>query len=288
MSDKISTTALAKSRDLDAKQLFAELKFAGYINRGDEGWILTEIGAKFGGEYVDHPKFGQFIVWPENLLIDSTSTSGKTLSATQIGQRFSLHGKKINQLLQELGWITKTEEGWHVSESGLTVGGYQREDKESGNQFVVWHDSIVRNKRLRQSVVEFSGQDAEAHATDKSLSSFRQKFEAKHRSLDGHYVRSKGELVIDNWLYMNGIVHAYDRQLPIEQDVLSDFYLPTGKVYLQYWGTDAGTVSDKEREAIKAVYEQHNFPLIEVFPEQIEQLDDVLPAKLKEFGIKAY
>lgn len=288
MSDKISTTALAKSRELDAKQLFAELKFAGYINRGNEGWLLTEIGAKFGGEYVDHPKFGQFIVWPENLLIDSTSTSGKTLSATQIGQRFSLHGKKINQLLQELGWITKTEEGWNVSESGLTVGGYQREDKESGNQFVVWHDSIVRNKRLRQSVVEFSGQDAEAHATDKSLSSFRQKFEAKHRSLDGHYVRSKGELVIDNWLYMNGIVHAYDRQLPIEQDVLSDFYLPTGKVYLQYWGTDAGTVSDKEREAIKAVYEQHNFPLIEVFPEQIEQLDDVLPAKLKEFGIKAY
>jgi hypothetical protein len=288
MSDKISTTALAKSRELDAKQLFAELKFAGYINRGDEGWILTEIGAKFGGEYVDHPKFGQFIVWPENLLIDSTATSGKTLSATQIGQRFSLHGKKINQLLQELGWITKTEDGWHVSESGLTVGGYQREDKESGNQFVVWHDSIVRNKRLRQSVVEFSGQDAEAHATDKSLSSFRQKFEAKHRSLDGHYVRSKGELVIDNWLYMNGIVHAYDRQLPIEQDVLSDFYLPTGKVYLQYWGTDAGTISDKEREAIKAVYEKHGFPLIEVFPEQIEQLDDVLPAKLKEFGIKAY
>ncbi|WP_159650774.1 glycerol kinase [Vibrio atypicus] len=288
MSDKISTTALAKSRELDAKQLFTELKFAGYINRGDEGWILTEIGAKFGGEYVDHPKFGQFIVWPENLLIDSTATSGKTLSATQIGQRFSLHGKKINQLLQELGWITKTEDGWHVSESGLTVGGYQREDKESSNQFVVWHDSIVRNKRLRQSVVEFSGQDAEAHATDKSLSSFRQKFEAKHRSLDGHYVRSKGELVIDNWLYMNGIVHAYDRQLPIEQDVLSDFYLPTGKVYLQYWGTDAVTISDKEREAIKAVYEQHNFPLIEVFPEQIEQLDDVLPAKLKEFGIKAY
>jgi len=288
MSDKISTTALAKSRELDAKQLFAELKFAGYINRGDEGWVLTEIGAKFGGEYVDHPKFGQFIVWPENLLIDSTATSGKTLSATQIGQRFSLHGKKINQLLQELGWITKTEDGWHVSESGLTVGGYQREDKESGNQFVVWHDSIVRNKRLRQSVVEFSGQDAEAHATDKSLSSFRQKFEAKHRSLDGHYVRSKGELVIDNWLYMNGIVHAYDRQLPIEQDVLSDFYLPTGKVYLQYWGTDAGTISDKEREAIKAVYEKHGFPLIEVFPEQIEQLDDVLPAKLKEFGIKAY
>ncbi|KOO13895.1 glycerol kinase [Vibrio xuii] len=288
MSDKISTTALAKLRSLEAKELFNELKTAGYINRGEEGWVLTELGNKFGGEYVNHTKFGQFIVWPENLLIDSDATSGKTLSATQIGQRFSLNAKKINQLLQELGWIEKTEDGWHVTASGLTVGGYQREDKESGQKFAVWHDSIVRNKRLRQSVVEFSGQDAEAHATDKSISSFRQKFEAKHRTLDGHYVRSKGELIIDNWLYMNGIVHAYDRQLPIEQDVLSDFYLPSGKVYLQYWGSDTGEVSETERQAIRQVYEQHNFALIEILPEEVSQLDDVLPARLKAFGIKAY
>ncbi|EEX94630.1 hypothetical protein VIOR3934_20681 [Vibrio orientalis CIP 102891 = ATCC 33934] len=288
MSDKISTTALAKLRSLEAKELFNELKTAGYINRSEDGWVLTELGSKFGGEYVNHTKFGQFIVWPENLLIDSDATSGKTLSATQIGQRFSLNAKKINQLLQELGWIEKAEDGWHITASGLTVGGYQREDKESGQKFAVWHDSIVRNKRLRQSVVEFSGQDAEAHATDKSISSFRQKFEAKHRTLDGHYVRSKGELIIDNWLYMNGVVHAYDRQLPIEQDVLSDFYLPSGKVYLQYWGSDTGEVSEAERQSIRQVYEQHNFALIEVMPEEVSQLDDVLPARLKAFGIKAY
>jgi len=288
MSDKISTTALAKLRSLEAKELFNELKTVGYINRGEDGWVLTELGSKFGGEYVNHTKFGQFIVWPENLLIDTDATSGKTLSATQIGQRFSLNAKKINQLLQELGWIEKTEDGWHVTASGLTVGGYQREDKESGQKFAVWHDSIVRNKRLRQSVVEFSGQDAEAHATDKSISSFRQKFEAKHRTLDGHYVRSKGELIIDNWLYMNGIIHAYDRQLPIEQNVLSDFYLPSGKVYLQYWGNGTGEVSETERQAIRQIYEQHNFALIEVLPEEVSQLDDVLPARLKTFGIKAY
>lgn len=288
MSDKISTTALAKLREIDAKQLFQELKTAGYINRSDDAWVLTETGRKFGGEYANHPKFGQFIVWPENLLIDSDTTSGKTLSATQIGQRFSLSAKKINQLLQELGWISKGESGWSVTESGLTVGGYQREDKESEQKFVVWHDLIVRNKRLRQSVVEFSGQDAEAHATDKSLSSFRQKFEAKHRTLDGHYVRSKAELIIDNWLYMNGVVHAYDRQLPIESDVLGDFYLPSGKVYLQYWGNDSGAMSEREQQAIRNVYEAHNFSLIEVFPDEIEKLDDVLPSKLKQFGIKAY
>ncbi len=288
MSDKISTTALAKLRSIEPKQLFAELKTAGYINQAEESWVLTELGAKFGGEYVEHAKFGKFIVWPENLLIDSSATSGKTLSATQIGERFDLNARKINQLLQELGWINRSKNGWQVSNSGLTVCGYQREDKESGQQFVVWHDSIVRNKRLKQSVLEFSGHDAEVHATDKSLSSFRQKFEAKHRTLDGHYVRSKGELIIDNWLYMNGIVHAYDRQLPIEQDVLSDFYLPQGKVYLQFWGRDNGTISDKQREQIRSIYQAHQFELIEVFPEEIDQLDNVLPSKLREYGIKAY
>tara|TARA_Y100001956_G_scaffold82520_1_gene103760 strand:- start:14350 stop:15216 length:867 start_codon:yes stop_codon:yes gene_type:complete len=288
MSDKLSTTALAKSRQQDAKELFTELKNAGYINRGDEGWVLTEIGAKFGGEYITHAKFGKFIVWPQNLLIDHAASSGNALSATQIGQRFSLPAKKINQLLQELGWLSRTEQGWQVTQSGLTVGGHQREDKETGTQFVVWHDTIIRNKRLKQSVVEFSGQDAETHATDKSLSSFRQKFEAKHRTLDGHYVRSKGELIIDNWLYMNGIVHAYDRQLPIEQDVLSDFYLPAGKVYLQYWGSDSGEIDAEQRDKIIALYQEHGFALIEVTPDDIEHLDERLPSKLREFGIKAY
>jgi hypothetical protein len=36
------------------------------------------------------------------------------------------------------------------------------------------------------------------------------------------------------------------------------------------------------------LYQQHNFALIEVFPADIDKLDDVLPAKLKAFGIKAY
>lgn len=56
MSDKISTTALAKLRSIEPKQLFAELKTAGYINRAEESWVLTELGAKFGGEYVEHAK----------------------------------------------------------------------------------------------------------------------------------------------------------------------------------------------------------------------------------------
>ncbi|MFN1581597.1 glycerol kinase [Vibrio rotiferianus] len=288
MSEKISTSALAKMRQIEAKLLFADLKRAGYIVRKDDHWILTEEGTKYGGEYVDHPKFGPFIVWPTNLHIELATSSGKTYSATQLGEKLKLNAKRMNQLLSELGWISKSDEGWSLTEAGIRAGGHLRVDKESNHTFVVWHDIVLRNKRLKQSVIEFLGQDAESHSTDKSLSNFRQKFEAKHRTLDGHYVRSKGELLIDNWLYLAGVVHAYERQLPIAQDVTSDFYLPSGKVYLQFWGSDTGEMSESEQEKIRAVYKQHSFNLIEVEASEVDRLDEVLPKRLRQFGIQAY
>jgi len=36
-------------------------------------------------------------------------------------------------------------------------------------------------------------------------------------------------MIIDNWLYMAEIVHAYERKLPIEEDVYSDFLHPHRK-----------------------------------------------------------
>lgn len=194
----------------------------------------------------------------------------------------------MNQLLNELGWIHKTEQGWQVTELGLTAGGQQKNDSGSKQQFVLWHKSIVQNKRLKQTVSEFMGKDAVSHSTDHSLSRFRQKFEAKHRTLDGHYVHSTGELVIDNWLYMNGIGHAYNRQLPIEADVVSDFYLPLGKVYLHYFANDSGAMGEDEISKIKQDYSAHGLSLIEVYRSDIDRLDEVLPSKLRKYGIKAY
>jgi len=288
MSNKLSTSALAKKRDIDAQQLFKDLSKAGYLSRHEGQWLLTDLGAKFGGEYVDHPKYGKFVVWPDNLLVDLTATSGNTLSATKVGEYFKLNPKKINQLFSELGWIAKQDQEWIVTPSGIRVGAKQRQDKQSQNKFVVWHDSIRHNPHLRQSVIEFLGQDAESHATDKSYSSFRQKFEAKHRTLDGHYVRSTGELLIDNWLYLAGVMHAYQRPLPIEENIMSDFYLPAGKVYIQYWGTDHGDTPLREQEKTRKLYVEHQFNLIEICSEDVNKLDEVLPEKLRMFGIKAY
>ncbi|MGV2987910.1 glycerol kinase [Vibrio sp. E150_011] len=288
MNDKLSTSALAKSRDIIAKDLFTTLKRAGYVSWHESKWLLTDIGSRFGGEYRDSEKYGRFIVWPSNLIIDDTLISDAHLNATQVGDYFSMPAKKINLLLSELGWIKRDGSQWLATTSGLRAGALQRSDADKNVAFVMWHPSVLRNKRLKQSVVEFKGNDADNHSTDRSFSRFKQKFSAKHRTLDGHYVQSKGELIIDNWLYMGGVLHAYQRQLPIEDDVISDFYLPQGKVYIQFWGTDNGTVEAKIIEKTRQLYHDHNFELIEVYPDDLEQLDTVLPIKLRPFGIKAY
>ncbi|MCG9659226.1 glycerol kinase [Vibrio mediterranei] len=288
MHDKLSTSALAKSRNQESKALFTLLKRAGYISWHESSWLLTDIGHRFGGDYVDSEKYGRFIVWPSNLVIDDTLISDSTLTATQLGEHFALPAKKINLLLSELGWIKRDDSQWKATAIGLRAGARLRKDKQNNNEFVVWHPSVLRHARLKQSVIEFKGHDAEAHSTEKSFSSFRQKFAAKHRTLDGHYVQSKGELIIDNWLYMAGVVHAYQRQLPIEQDVVSDFYLPQGKVYLQYWGSDSDVADDRVIEHTRALYQEHDLSLIEIFPDDIQNLDELLPKKLKPFGIKAY
>ncbi|MDG3086270.1 glycerol kinase [Vibrio hannami] len=288
MTNKISTTALAQLRNIDPKELFSQLAKFGYIVRHEDKWVLTDIGEKFGGEYAKHHKFGSFVVWPENLLIDTASSAGKMFTATQLGEQLGLNAKRINQLLSELGWINKQEDGWHITQLGLKAGGEQRSGKNDSGLYTIWHDTVLKNRNLTNSVKEFQGTDSDTLSTDKSFSSFRQKFEAKHRTADGHYVRSRGELLIDNWLYMAGLVHAYERKLPIAEEFYSDFYLPAGKVYIQYWGTDTGPTPEKAKVEKLAIYEKHNFNLIQLEEADLDSLDEILPKALRKHNIKAY
>jgi hypothetical protein len=121
----------------------------------------------------------------------------------------------MNYILSELGWIKKGLKGWLVTEQGLAVGAEQGlavgaeqgEDSRSGIPYVRWPEKITRNRSLKDNVDNMKGVDKPKTDTDK-MDSFRHKFEATHRTTDGHFVRSKAEMLIDNWLYMAEIVHA--------------------------------------------------------------------------------
>ncbi|RYZ82577.1 MAG: 4-alpha-glucanotransferase, partial [Moraxellaceae bacterium] len=68
MSEKhISTTALARQLHKESKELFVLLAQGGWMVKVDNHWQLTEKGKFEGGIYINHPKYGEYIAWPESV-----------------------------------------------------------------------------------------------------------------------------------------------------------------------------------------------------------------------------
>ena len=289
MKKMLSTSSLAKKHSISAKELFGYFAKNGFIEKRDDSWLLSDKGKAIGGEYRESKQYGKYIVWPENIQLD-LGVNEKFLSATAIGKHFSLSANKMNFILSEIGWIEKGLKGWKVTIQGEKQGGVQAEDPRSGIPFVRWPEKILESKTLLETISQVKG--TQENTQDKENPSqkvdFREKFEAKHRSADGHFVRSKAEMLIDNWLYMAEIVHAYERKLPIEEDVYSDFYIPTGKVYIEYWGyeNDEKYLARKKKKI--EIYKKYGFNLIELNDKDVQNLDDVLPRMLLKYGVRAY
>ena len=255
----LSTTSLANELDMPSNELFAKFKSYGWVDRKADKWVLTEAGKQKGGQIKNHPKFGDYIVWPENLSIENTTGSKpKLLNATAIGSHFKVSNKRLNLILSELGWMEKTIAGWAVTNIGRSIGGKQFESDTNGTTYVLWPESILKNESLKGSFEEENEikevPKLEASSENGSvgkINNFREKFEAKHRTKDGHYVRSRAEMLIDNALYDYGLVHAYEKKLSIEEEVYTDFYLPNGKVYIEFWGVGERSQipGKKEKEA---------------------------------------
>ncbi len=212
------------------------------------------------------------------------------LSSTKIGEHFGISATRVNLILAELGWIEKYVKGWRLTEHGEKLGGQCREARQTGIPYVVWPGPILENKVLVTSVREQQGGEQTAvvqkgAAKPAGGDDFRGKFPADHRAADGHFVRSRAEMLIDNWLYMQGIVHAVERKLPIEEDIYCDFYLPKGKVYIEFWGMEKDAKYLRRKGAKKVLYEKYKLNLVELNDNDILNLDDVLPRMLLRYSI---
>ncbi|MFX0059645.1 MAG: hypothetical protein ACFE85_16885 [Candidatus Hodarchaeota archaeon] len=84
------------------------------------------------------------------------------------------------------------------------------------------------------------------------------------KSIDGHIVKSKGELIIDNYLYLNGIQHIYEKKLKIKgQKVKTDWYLPEYNAFIEYWGYYGKEYMKRKKEKLK-IYRKAKLKLISV------------------------
>ena len=176
----------------------------------------------------------------------------RLLNATAIGQHFNISSKRLNLLLNELGWIEKTIAGWGITKLGKSLGGKQFEQETSGGTYVLWPDIVINNKDLLEMFQESPREKLLSKETlqivekfhTENADNFRKKFPAEYRTKDGHYVRSKAELTIDDSLYLWGIPHAYEKKLSkTVENVYSDFHIPSGysrpkAVYIEYWGME--------------------------------------------------
>lgn len=282
----VSTTALAKERNLEKSELFKLLSDKKWIYKKEGKWQLTKDGRMAGGSTKYFPETGEYVVWPIDLDINQNIDFRSTLNASKIGEHFNISSQKINLYLSELGWIEKDKGGWILTGAGIKNGAMQLEAK-NGKPYVAWKDDIIKNKHLIREIKGAIGDDdyQKAEEQSKNTDDFRKKFPANLRTPDGHYVRSRAEILIDDFLYKNGIVHAYERKLNIDEDMYCDFYIPSHKLYIEFWGMEENAKYLERKKKKLDLYSKYKFKLIELNDSDIENLEEKLAAKLRKHNL---
>ena len=265
---KLSSSRLAELLNIDSKQLFRLLSEKGWIVRIDNHWRLTAHGEFEGGTYQHSDKYGDYIVWPADIVNHPLLVTAEEafLTATRIGEIYNIPPQRINSLFSELGWIDRDQRGWMLTERGKRLGGEQRSSDKGF--FVVWPGALRHHEEFIGAIENVLGNGVGP-------------------SLDGHPVSNAAERQIDNWLYLHGLVHAYQRPLP-GSELSCSFYLPQRKVYIDFWGMDLSSGKLSEKLEKESHCESHGLKVITLHDEDIARLDDILPQKLLQYGIQLH
>ncbi len=102
---------------------------------------------------------------------------------------------------------------------------------------------------------------------------------------DGHVVRSKGEMIIDNWLMQQGIAHDYEHTIWIHgRPIKYDWCMPDSKTYIEYWGFGGKAYMRRKQEKLK-LYKAGRVGLISIEDKDLENIYESLPPKFKPFTI---
>lgn len=112
----------------------------------------------------------------------------------------------------------------------------------------------------------------------------------KNRSIsceDGHIVKSNGEFRIDQFLYKNSIVHAYEKIITLKDgsQIKPDFYIPEIKVYIEYHGVKGSAWYNKMNKYKDNIYKLEQMTVIVISYKQEEQIEKILPKLLNQNGL---
>lgn len=246
----------------------------GWIIKVDGHWQLTAKGRFEGGLYLNHPKYGEYIAWPESVQQHPIflMLPEAPLSATHLGQKANLPARFINLLLAERGWIKKHLRGWLLTPAGAALGGQQHENEQTAVPYVTWPETLLENGdylAILRALHPASSRGA-------------------GRALNGQAYHTVTAGLIHNWLYLAGVNYAAGYALNLEGEICADFFIPAIRLCIDYWASqaDAATISvqlDKQQR-----YRQHQIAFLEIRDTDLSTLDELLARELFRHGIAVY
>ena len=241
------------------------------------------------------------------------SSGGAPVTATGIATHFNeasqgsgVTAQKVNRVLESLGWITRSPYatgGWNSTNAGRRFGASDH-TAPSGAPYVKFEAPVVHQAALVRAFSELApAQTTTANANSQHApvaSSDCKCFcgkcsiigkSQKYKTRDGHYVRSRGEVMIDNYLYSARVPHAYELEVHLPESdkvMVPDFVVltPKGNVYVEFWGMEGQSDYDTNTDQKKKLYEEFDLELIDVWPANLDDLDAYLSRKLAQYGVR--
>ena len=105
----------------------------------------------------------------------------------------------------------------------------------------------------------------------------------RFKCVDGHVVKSKGELVIDNHLNRLGIEHEYEKIIRVYgNQIKTDWYLPKHEIFIEYWGY-YGKDYEKRKDEKIILYRKGRLNLISVEDIMLSDIYSNLEKELERF-----
>lgn len=289
----LSTSALAKQLQLPIQQLFATLRDYGWIERRADTWTLTPKGEFEGGQYHTSKRYGRYIVWPQALaehpLLVAIESNQRITGAALCRYYPHLRPREVNRALAELGLQQHTLLGWELTPLGRHFSGQQEESEDSGSLYVSWPHEIIDDPVVHRELIRHSA--CGAPPVDDSMvpdlfSPATQPGVQGYAAVDGHCLNTALQMQVCNWLYLAQLAHAHRRALPIDEDLVADFYLPGAAVYIDCWEEDVPANELSSRLRKRECYDELKLRCLEVNARDAERLDEVIGRRLLAFGVR--
>jgi len=247
-----------------------------------------------------------------------TTTKIKYISTTGLSKTFGLSSKELFTEFQKLGLITPERT---LTAEGIAIGGIYKEMKKDGEviKYIAWPNDIdfnisSNNESLITATVLGKSFELSAQKINFILSEIGW---AKKGDLKKGWVATSQGLkigalqsedpksgvpfirwpksIIGNKALISTIKDLKGTTEPIKASVNNetvefreDFYIPTGKVYIEFWGYENDSKYLHRKKIKQDIYKKYNLNLIELDDKDVQNLDDILPRLLLKYGVQTY